>query len=87
MFVEDPAPFFADFGTDCVVAGVSVRGIFDAMAQQAFGFVSGTNPQLLCAVDVPGAARGSAVRIGSADFLVAEADRSAGLLLLSLEAA
>jgi hypothetical protein len=37
VFVEDFAPFFADHGVDATLAGVPVRGLFDAPFADALG--------------------------------------------------
>lgn len=38
-FAEDLTPYFADYGEDGTLAGVAVRGIFDAPAAQQLGGV------------------------------------------------
>ncbi len=39
-FVEDVAPFLRDFGTDAVLNGAPVSGIFDNEYVEAFGMAS-----------------------------------------------
>ena len=69
-FTEDLAPYFADFGIDATVGGVSVRGIFDSAYAAALG-LAGTRPMLLVAsADVPTVAEGDAVTIGAAGYTV-----------------
>ena len=55
MFAEDLAPFFADFGEDASLAGVSVRVIFDAPGGSSLG-VGIEQPQVqIRTADVPAA--------------------------------
>jgi hypothetical protein len=72
MFVEDLAPFMADFGQVATLDGVAVRGIFDT--QTSLEFAAGAlydSPSLLVtASDASGAAAGHAVVVGSNTYTV-----------------
>lgn len=86
-FVEDLSPFFADFGVAATVGGVSVVGIFDKAAAEAFGFVAGNDPQLIVTDSVI-AANGAAVSVAGAAYLVRDVeDDGAGLRRIKLESA
>ena len=65
-FVEDLAPFLADFGGMCTLAGVQVAAIFDTATLDAVGDVLTTDPSaLVCTAAVPAAAPGQTfVRAG-----------------------
>ncbi len=76
-FAENMAPFFADFGLDCVLAGSTVRAIFDAPGQvQPLGIagMATVMPQItLPTASVPAAPVGVPVDVpGQGRFQVAE---------------
>lgn len=86
-FVEDFSAYFADFGVAATVGGVAVTGVFDKMAAEAFGVVSGNDPQLVV-TDTVTASQGTAVSIGGTSYAVAEViDDGTGLRVLKLEKA
>lgn len=87
-FVEDRAPFFADFGIDATVGGASVRGIFDNAFLAQLNIV-GTDPLLLCRTsDVTSATRGTAVTVPAGSFKVIRKEPDGtGMTRLILEAA
>lgn len=87
-FVEDLAPFVADFGSAGTLAGAAVRGIFDEPGGSEGG-VTVTEPQFqLPSALVPGAVLGAALVIPQGSFIVREtlADGT-GMTLLLLTAA
>lgn len=70
---DDTAAFFTDFAIDATVAGVPVRGIFDAAYADVLGLVAGSTPVLTCASrDVTEAAVGASVTINATVYTVAE---------------
>ena len=71
MLIENIDAFLVDFGTDAVIGGETVRGIFDSAYAEAFGLVAGTTPVLIVHSDV-GASVGDAVTVLGSDYLVAE---------------
>jgi hypothetical protein len=86
MFVEDFSPFFQDFAADAVLAGQSVRVIFDNTAANFDGLVAGTNPVALIESSVS-VSRGQSLVIGTATYkVVGIAPDGAGISRLDLEA-
>ena len=88
-FVEDLAPFFADFGLTATVGAVTCTGIFDNAYAQALGFTAGTAPVLIVkAADVPAVSQGTSVVVVYGSFVVTDVEPDGtGLLLLRLDAA
>lgn len=72
-FTEEIAGYFADFGVDAVVGGVTVRCIFDNSFLDTLGIVAGTQPMVLAkSADVSAISVGAAVTIASVIYAVAE---------------
>lgn len=69
MFTEDLTPFFADFGEDVVVAGQTVRAIFNTGSQLALGEVITTEPSLELPATVA-AAEGNACTVRGTAYKV-----------------
>ena len=88
-FVENLAPFLADFGDAGTLAGLPVRGIFDAPAGTDLGGITASEPQFqLPTAQVPGASRGLALVIPQGNFTVREAlPDGTGMTLLLLTVA
>lgn len=89
-FVEDLAPFFADFGEDGTLAGQPVRGIFDSpysFAALGSAGQSSTDPQFqLPTVQVPASVYGALLVLASGTFRVREhKPDGTGLSVLMLE--
>lgn len=68
-FVEDLAPFFADFGEAVTVGGAAARGIFDAATELQLGDALVSAPSLVLPATVP-AADGAAVVVRGATYTV-----------------
>lgn len=85
-FVEDMAPYFADFGATVTKSGNPVAGIFDAAYTAAFDMIAGSGPVFRCATSA-GVVRGDTLVINGTSYTVtvAEADGT-GLTLCRLEA-
>lgn len=88
-FVEDMAPYFADFGVLATLDGASVSGILDETPQIAFGSVGGNDPRfVLRAAYLPSDPRGLALIIGARTFTVRDWSLDGtGLATLQLETA
>lgn len=72
-FVEDTAPFLADFGVAATVGGVSLTGIFDNAYADPFGIVASASPVLLIVSSAaPSAAVGNTVVVGGITYTIAE---------------
>lgn len=70
---EDFAEFMADWGVSARVGSVDVTGIFDNAESDTFGMVSNSRPVLTVASeDVPAAAVGTSVVIGTTNYTIAE---------------
>lgn len=69
-FVENRTPFFRDFGVNALVAGTSVRGIFDNGYGAAFdGFVGSQQPTFMCDADaVDAATQGGSLVLGDVAY-------------------
>ena len=85
-FVEDLAPYYADFSVSANVGGVIVRGIFDNGFGNAFGVVAGSSPVLITqAAELPAVAVDQAVIINSTTYTVADIEPDGtGMVLLRL---
>lgn len=73
-FVEDLAPYFADFGTVATVSGVGdVTGIFDTPFAGSFGdLVGDTSPTFTAATaDVSAVVVGTSLTINATGYTVA----------------
>ena len=68
-FVEDLAPFFADFGESVTVGGVSATGIFNTGSELAMGEVLTSAPSLEVPATVA-AAEGNAVVVRGVSYVV-----------------
>lgn len=81
----DLSSMLMDFGTDAMVGGVAVRGIFDAAYADPLG-VAASTPALLCAsADVSTVAQGAAVEVNGISYTVAAVKPdSTGMTLLQL---
>lgn len=91
-FAEDFTPYFADFGVAGSLAGVPVRVIFDAPAQNAYGAaggIYGLQPQVqIATASVPGNVEGQLLVLASGDYTVREhIPDGTGLSLLVLSRA
>ena len=65
--------FLSDFGVAATVGGVSVRGIFDDNAPDAFGIVATSQPVLTCfSADVSAAVVGDSVVVPAGTFSIAD---------------
>jgi hypothetical protein len=72
-FIEDLSEFMADFSVLARVGSSVVSGIFDAAEADTFGLVANIKPVLTVASkDVPTAAVGTAVVIGTTAYTIAE---------------
>jgi hypothetical protein len=69
-FVEDFAPFLRDFGTDAVLGGAQVRGIFDNAYEQAFDMVTRMPRFELPTASAGAAAPGTTLVVGAATYRV-----------------
>ena len=67
--VEDLTPFFADFGEEVTVGGVSARGIFNTGSQVVLGDVITSGPTLEIPATVT-AVEGYAVTIRGVAYVV-----------------
>ncbi len=86
-FAESMAPFFADLGTDAVVAGSAVRGVFDNGYEVFNGIAAGSAPTLFLSSLEASAAVGDPVTIGSQSFRVTAVEPDGtGITRLRLEA-
>lgn len=84
-FTEDLAPYFADFGIDATVGGVSVRGIFDAAYAAPLGMASSAPALTISAAAAPAVAEGDAVVIGATSYAVTAVEPDGtGMTLLRL---
>ena len=72
-FVEDLAPFLADFGVAGTLAGSPVRGIFDAAGTAQLGMVSAEPQFQLPSVSVPAAIFDATLTIPAGSYKVREA--------------
>jgi hypothetical protein len=87
-FVEDFAPFFADFGVNVTLGSATFKGIFDADHIAALGgVIDGQQPQVVCrSSDVAAAAFGGAITVNATSYTVRGiAPDGTGLTLLTLE--
>lgn len=74
MFVENLAPFFADFGVSAQIGdpATAVTVIFDDSAEDSFGLVATTAPTLLLPTDaLPPVSIGSPVVVAGASYTIA----------------
>lgn len=87
-FIEDRAPFFADFGIAATLNGASVTGIFDDAYGEAFGgMVMGSGPMFRCQSSA-GHAAGQALVIGATTYTVTGVEPDGtGLTVLRLDKA
>jgi len=70
-FIEDHAPFLADFAVSAVKNGATaVAGLFDKAYGEAFGLIAGNDPVFRCLSSV-GMARGNTLVIGGVTYTVA----------------
>jgi hypothetical protein len=84
-FVEDLAPFFADFGDAGTLSGVSVRGIFDAAGTAQLGVTSNEPQFQLPSASVPASVFDATLVVPAGTFKVREAiPDGTGLTLLVL---
>lgn len=84
--VEYFSAYFADFGVDATLNGVTVRGIFDDAYGEAFGgLVAGSGPMFRLLSSVP-VSRGAALVHGASTYTVVgiEPDGT-GISVLRLE--
>ena len=88
-FVEDAAPFFADFGTNATWESASIRGLLDTPYAEAFGIMAGSAPRFICAsADMPGVKTGDPITVAGQAFFVSSVEPDGrGLLSISLEKA
>ncbi len=86
MFTEDLDAFFVDFGVDATLAGVAVRGIFDAAYADPMGVESTAPVFSLPTADAASAAHGQALIVSGTTYKVRgiEPDGT-GITLLRLE--
>lgn len=71
-FVEDRAPFYADFGIAATLNGAAVTGIFDDSYGEAFGgLIAGSGPMFRLSSSA-GHAAGQSLVIGSVTYTVTE---------------
>jgi hypothetical protein len=75
MFVEDIAAFFPDFGVDALLAGASVRVIFDDAYLQAsvgpIGMASSQPVVVIATASVPAEPVGLLLVVGAKSYQVA----------------
>jgi hypothetical protein len=86
-FVEDLAPFYADFGIAATVNGVAVSGLFDIDTPDAFGIMPDTRASLRVPATVA-AAVGQSVVVNSTTYTIAainNADFSGAEKVLALK--
>ena len=88
-FVEDLAPFFADFGEAATLAGVAVRVIFDGPGGIVAGLSVESPVVQIASASVPAAYKGAALVItsgrGAGSYKVRErSPDGTGLSLLAL---
>lgn len=88
-FTEDLTGYFADFGFDAVVGGVTVRGIFDNDFLTALGVAAGSGPVLLLpTASVGSAVQGGAVTVAAVSYTIASIEPDGtGMTLLRLQEA
>jgi len=88
-FVENLAVFVSDFGDAGTLAGVPVRGIFDAPAGVDLGGITASEPQFqLPSAQVPASSRGQLLVIPQGSFTVRETlPDGTGMTLLLLTVA
>jgi hypothetical protein len=87
-FVEDFAPFFAEFGVDVTLGAATFKGIFDKANFAALGgFVDADAPQVLCTeADAGAATLGQAITVDGNAYIVRGAQNDGtGLTMLQLE--
>jgi hypothetical protein len=71
-FIENLAPFMADFAVDATIGGLTVLGIFDDTYQDALGLVAGSQPALLLPTsDVGLAGVGDSVTVAGTSYTIA----------------
>lgn len=87
-FAEYFAGYFHDFGEDVVLAGATVRAIFDNGYANAFDVVAGSVPKLtLAEADLGAAVRDSAVTVRGIAYTIADIQKDGtGMATLLLEA-
>jgi len=85
-FTEDLSAFFPDFGTDFVIGGSTVRGIFDHEYMEVNG-MEGEHPVFRCAAaDVASIAEGASAVGNDAHYLVkSKQPDGTGMIALLLE--
>lgn len=74
-FVEDLAPYFADFGEVGTLAGEAVSVIFDALPDQVLGGVGMAAPQpqvQIATASVPSSVEGAALVVAAGSYTVRE---------------
>ena len=86
MLLENLDAFLVDFGTDAVIGGETVRGIFDNAFGSAFGgMIDGSGPMVRLPSSVL-AARGNPVVIASTQYVITSVEPDGtGLTVLRLE--
>lgn len=73
MYTENYDPFMADFGQPVRVGSIVVNAIFDNAESDSFGIVANSRPMLTVATkDIPCAAIGTAVMVGTTQYTIAE---------------
>ena len=70
-FVEDFAPFMADFAVDATVKGTAVLGIFDDAYADPLGVAGSTPVLLLPTASVGSASFGDSVTVGATSYTIA----------------
>lgn len=86
--IEHLEAYFADFGVDASIGGVSCRGIFDAAYRDALGMASNQPQILVAAADLPDLCVGQSVILSAGSFVVREIQPdSTGMTTLVLESA
>lgn len=72
MFVEDLAPFFADFGLLAVSAGQSAKVLFEMPGEEIFSGMQQSTEYAITyrSTDLPGLAAGSSTTVDGVDYTV-----------------
>jgi hypothetical protein len=86
-FVEHLASYFTDFGTDAVIGGASVRGVFDNEYVTSLGLVDGTHPVFLASSSaVSSSSVGDLITVGGVSYSIGRVEPDGtGMTRLILE--
>jgi hypothetical protein len=85
MITETLTDYFVDFGVNATKGTATVQGLFDNPSADAFGLISGTNPEFRC-FSSAGVVRGDTLVISGTSYKVAQVEPDGtGLSVCRLE--